>query len=90
MSSLTIGTGIHNPRAISDSLAFDTTGVNVVICGLTPHQLDGLIAAAAEARDAYLSDLDDVCGCNGGDLPLFDHDRLCPRRLLAEYRGVDA
>lgn len=89
MSSFT-SSGIARPRARNAALSFETAGVTVVLCNATPYQLDALAAAAHAARDQLLDELDDRCDCNGGDLPLFDHDRLCPRRLLAEYRGVEA
>lgn len=63
---------------------------STTVAGWTVYELQDLADAAAELRDHQLARLDDVCECNGGDLPAFDHDRLCPRRVLAMFGGVVA
>ena len=90
MTTVSIGTGITRATPIVGGLTFDSAGTHVRLTGLTVHQCDRLAEAALEAREHLLDGLEDVCKCNGGDLPLFDHARQCPRRLLAEYREVSA
>lgn len=89
MSTFT-STGISRPRTDAGTLTFDTSGTTVVLVNATPYALDALAAAALEAREQAVERLPDECRCDGRDLPLFDHDRLCPRRVLAYFREIPA
>lgn len=91
MTIIETGYGVTRSRILPDfALELNTPGATLILSGLTPRQCDRLADNLVLLRDYMLDELEDVCECNGGDLPLFDHDRLCPRRLLAEYRGVEA
>ena len=90
MSTLIITTGITRSHGRVDDagaphLTIEAGGVTVDLTGATPYQLDQLATEASKARDEHVEQLPDECRCNGGDLPLFDHARLCPLRVRARF-----
>ena len=91
MTTIETSHGVTRSRAFANGdLELHTPGATLILSGLTPRQCDRLAANLALLREHLLDGLEDVCKCDGGDLPLFDHDRQCPRRMLAEYREVSA
>lgn len=77
---------IWEPRPASfgyPSRFFEVESATETNAGVLVHLSSGEVTAYAlddEVRIVRQAAVEPVCTCNGGDLPLFDHHRMCDLR----------